>query len=744
MEDKALTLGFGVRSYRKAAALLLLAAVTLAQPVLAEMIIIEQPEAIEIAREKGWIIREVTATETIELMAIANGVPKYYITHNEDAADSISTDECLPGGSSGLGLTGAGVTLGVWDGGGVRTSHQEYGGRAVQIDSPSGTHYHSTHVAGTMIASGVVASAKGMSPSADLDCYEWTDDSIEMDAAAGAGLRVSSHSYGFIHGWYYNQSYGIWFWYGDVTISTVEEYLFGFYSYYTEELDQIHYDNPYYLMVKSAGNDRNDDGPGAGGDHVYYDPGTENWEWSTATRNTDGDYDCVGTQASAKNNLTVAAVEDVIGGYSGTGSVTMSSFSSWGPTDDGRIKPDISANGVSLYSTLDGSDSDYYSLSGTSMSTPSASGSLGLLIQHWRATHAGDMRSATLKGLVLHTADEAGSANGPDYEFGWGLMNTLKAADAITDDVTEPITISEETLNNSATFDIDVTATGAAELRATICWTDPPGTPPSDSVDPPTKMLVNDLDLRIIHTSPPATYYPWVLSAGSPSSAATTGDNNTDNIEQVVLYSPGTASYTVEVTHKGSLSGGSQAYSLFITGASSGCQDDPDCDDDNPCTDDECVATVCEYTNNSALCDDDLYCNGLDTCSGGTCSQHAGDPCGGGGECNNSCNEVAETCYNPSGAACGDGTDNDCTDPDTCDGAGSCQPNHEPAAAICSDDLFCTETDECDGSGTCVGTGDPCSGGGECNNSCNEVAETCYNPSGIACGDGTDNDCTDP
>ncbi len=103
-----------------------LATLLLTQQVFAQAIIIDQARAKEIARQNGWLIREESPTGVIELHTIVNGVPKYYTTHNADAADTISTDECLPGGSSGLGLTGAGVTFGVWDADGVSVSASSY------------------------------------------------------------------------------------------------------------------------------------------------------------------------------------------------------------------------------------------------------------------------------------------------------------------------------------------------------------------------------------------------------------------------------------------------------------------------------------------------------------------------------------------------------------------------------------------------------------------------------------------
>jgi hypothetical protein len=555
----------------------LMTQVATAQP----LTIVDQARAKQLARQRGWLIRRVDSLgQTIELRSIVRGIPRYYITHNLDAADSVSTDECWLGGSGGLNLSGAGVTLAIWDGGAVLTTHQEFGGRVVIADSSSGSAWHATHVGGTMIAAGVFpggsgyppGQSKGMSPSSSLNSYDWNEDNAEMAAAAAGGLLVSNHSYGFVTGWCYGD-FGAgegWYWFGDVTVSEVEDYYFGRYSFQSQNWDQIVYDNPHYLFVTSAGNDR-DEGPTPGAGHWYWDSDAGWWAWSTATRNLDGNggYDCVGHQAVAKNGLAVGAVADVIGGYADPTSVLMTSFSCWGPTDDGRIKPDLVGNGYELVSAFNSSDSAYAIASGTSMSSPNVSGSLGLLIEHWRAMHpqADDLRAATLKGLIIHTADECGPADGPDYEFGWGLMNTLKAAEAITADATRPLTISEWRLPNGSTaFAVRVETDGNSdELRATICWTDPAGTPPEHTLDNPERMLVNDLDLRI-ESETGVEYFPWVLDPTNPSAAATTGDNDTDNVEQIVIRNPGVNSFTLRVTHKGTLRDGIQPFSLVLTG----------------------------------------------------------------------------------------------------------------------------------------------------------------------------------
>lgn len=545
---------------------------------------VPQAEAKAMALERGWTVRDTLPNGAImELQGIYNGLPYYYMTNNLTAADSVSTDECWPGGLSGYNLTGAGITLGIWDGGGVRVTHQEFGGRAVQRDATSGFVDHATHVAGTLIAGGVNPPAKGMSFQANLDCFDWNSDAYEMSQQAAAGLRVSNHSYGPVTGWAYGydcwDGTGIrWWWFGDVTVSLDEDYRFGFYYYDAEEYDQIAYDNPYYLICCSAGNDRNE-GPGATVLHCFFDENGDVTDTSGGSvfRYNDGGnsggYDTISGGGMGKNLLCVGAVEDVNGGYSQPSSVTMTSFSCWGPADDGRIKPDIVGNGRGLISPLAGSDSEYASIfddySGTSMSSPNVAGSLGLLIQEWRSTHPGqaDMLSSTLKALVLHTADECGANNGPDYKFGWGLLNTWKAAQVIAQDVTQPATISEQHVSSTDTFDIVLTTNGSPELRATICWIDLPGNVPPPAVDPTTRILINDIDMNIRSATRPLSYYPWILNPASPTAAASTGDNNVDNVEQVVINNPGTDTWILQVAADGPLANGAQRFSLIITGA---------------------------------------------------------------------------------------------------------------------------------------------------------------------------------
>jgi hypothetical protein len=379
-------------------------------------------------------------------------------------------------------------------------------------------------------------------------------------------MNASNHSYGYVTGWYWS---GEWYWYGDADVSAVEDYYFGFYSFAAADWDEIAHDAPYYTIVASAGNDREDYGPGPGEGHWVWDNAAGDWVWTfLATRDADGGtdgYDCMSHGAVAKNVISVGAVEDVAAGYSQPSDVVMSSFSSWGPTDDGRIKPDLVANGASLYSCTSIGDSSYLWLTGTSMSCPNLSGSLNLLIRHYEATHANTTPlSSTMKAVLLQTADEAGTSAGPDYKFGWGLLNTLRAAQLISLDSTEPFHVREDLLADGGSDTLYCTSDGSTPLRLTVAWTDPAGAEPAPALNPTTPALVNDLDLRLKRLDPPATHYPYVLDPGSPGSAATTGDNVRDNTEQVYVASPAASDYMVVVSHKGTLAAG-QWYSLVCS-----------------------------------------------------------------------------------------------------------------------------------------------------------------------------------
>ncbi|WP_298517190.1 S8 family serine peptidase [uncultured Kordia sp.] len=495
----------------------------------------EKEEAYRIAAQQGWDVKIQTPNgKFLELQKVVDGRPIYYTTFNVDAARSTRTDHLNSGGSLGLNLMGQNMTANVWDGGGTRITHQEFDGaggnnRVSIIDGSTlnGNSFHAQHVTGTIVASGVQANAKGMAPHANARTADWNNDKAEATNEASSGMIVSNHSYGF---GFRNPNTG--------QVQLPQHY-FGGYIDESRDWDEILFNAPNYLMVVAAGNDGND---------------------NTANNNPTGGsgFDKLTGHSTSKNNLVVANAQDAnIDANGNLISVSINSSSSEGPTDDFRIKPDITGNGTGVYSTYDNSDTAYNSISGTSMASPNVAGSVLLLQQHYNNTNSSFARAATIKGVVLHTADDAG-ASGPDAVFGWGLMNSKRAAEAISNNGSES-KIEELTLTSGQTYTITVDSDGTNPLLASISWTDRAGTS-NTTVNSTTPVLVNDLDIRV--TKGGTTYLPYELTGATTSAQQ---DNNVDPFERVDV-SGASGTYIITVTNKGSLVGGSQDFSLIVTG----------------------------------------------------------------------------------------------------------------------------------------------------------------------------------
>ncbi len=468
-----------------------------------------------------------------------NGKPYYTIDHNQGAATASRITDLRPGGRLAQSLTGKGMTVGIWENGRPIPTHQEFEDRLIIMDAASEVRTHASHVAGTVIGAGINAEARGMAYEATVHMYSAEGYLIEIAEAATEGLLVSNHSYGKSAGW----SDGEWL--GDTNISSSEDWAFGIYNSESATLDQVAFLAPYYLLIRSAGNENGEDGAG------LFPP--------------DGPYDCMTGEAIAKNILSIGNVNPSIPVPQDGDDFELRSSSSWGPADDGRIKPDLVAAGVSLLSASSDGDDQYTTLSGTSMSSPVTAGTAILLQQLHEQLFGDFMRSATLKGIMLHTAISGGSSPGPDYSHGYGFIDANLAARTINERDLLTI-VDERTLTDQSSYQITFEVTDAGSpLIVSISWTDPAGTPITEAVLDPTDLnLVNDLDLRV--TAPGGgTFDPWILNPANPSQAATTGDNFRDNYEKIEIETPVTGIYTINVTHKGSLENGSQDYSLIVT-----------------------------------------------------------------------------------------------------------------------------------------------------------------------------------
>ncbi|RLB35454.1 MAG: hypothetical protein DRH12_16680, partial [Deltaproteobacteria bacterium] len=419
-------------------------------------------------------------------------------------------------------LDGTNVQVGVWDGGEIDNSsspHPDLTGRVTIIENAPISD-HATHVTGTMMGDGSASGRtyRGMATSATAYSYTFLYNDLEPEEHNGAintyGIDISQNSWGVTI--------------NEIDLGNCDQY--GNYSLRSQKYDNV-VSGCYgrrIPIIFAAGNERNDGDCGI--------PAR-------------GGYACLpGPGATAKNTIVVGATN------SDTDSMTF--FSSWGPTDDGRIKPDVVAPGDEvggngdIWSTIPfgstGHSYPYDSMIGTSMAAPCVSGCAALMIQDYRNTHNNvDPWPSTIKALLIHTATDLNNT-GPDYTTGYGRINVQDAVDMIRDDAACCNVIIENNISANGEMDdytIDVPA-GTSELKVSLVWTDKPGTP-NDA-----KELVNDLDL-IVKDPNGVRKYPWTLNSSSPANAAERNKrDDINNVEQVYVNNPlqGTWNITVEGT----------------------------------------------------------------------------------------------------------------------------------------------------------------------------------------------------
>lgn len=433
-------------------------------------------------RISNWRLTELASLPFIEYVEAAPGEDQPLNTYSRTSSRANILNK--PISSGGRNLRGDGIVIGIGDN--SDPIHVDFTGRKI---SRAGIqpNYHGTHVHGTAGGAGIWNELyTGYAPKATLLSQVFT------------GVWINSPTYYADHRMVItNNSYG--------GITQDCDYS-GFYDTYSRLLDAQAISLPKVINTFAAGNS----GIGFPIDCSPFPAGYKT---------------VLGGYQSAKNVLTV--------GNTFADGVIFSQ-SSRGPVKDGRLKPEITAQGAFVTSTA--IPQDYLQNTGTSMANPAVAGGLALLYQRYRQLNgpATDPDNGLMKAIVCNTATDKGNT-GPDYIYGFGWLNLLRAIEVL-----EAGNYTQNAVGTGGdnTFDITVPA-NTAQLKVMLYWNDPAAAPVSS------KALVNDLDLRLTTTAP-ATYLPLILDSASTgvSAVAQPGVDVMNNIEQVTIDNP-SGTYTV-------------------------------------------------------------------------------------------------------------------------------------------------------------------------------------------------------
>jgi subtilisin family serine protease len=471
------------------------------------------------------------------------------------------------------GVSGDGVTVAIWDGGPVLASHDEFEGR-VELRDSGKPNDHATHVAGTIGAAGVDKRqrAGGMAPKVHLLSYNLENDLNKMESvlAEASPPQITNHSYTSRRGWSLKKDDGIWLWCGAPEISGTEDYLFGKYSTDSAAIDGIAVRNPNTTIFVAAGNERGtnlDPNSDTGWDGRHWVPRLHSFAETKRPSNAQHQgYDTLEGFGLAKNVITVGAIKDVLLGVNTVtaDSVRVTDFSSWGPADDGRIKPDLVANGAQLNSptvqwlVTDYSNHAYVQMSGTSQATPAASGIGALLVELSAKKRQKPLRSDELKAALIQTA--VSPSAGPTYQIGWGAIDAEAAGRLVAGDSGTLLTTS---LTGTQPLRLKAKSSGQ-KIRVTLVWIDPAGKPNAGGLNDREPARVIDLKLLLRDTEG-NPYFPWSLDPNNPTANATRGGwNERDNVQRIDVDDAVSSDWTIEVV--GSKLEAAQTIVLAITG----------------------------------------------------------------------------------------------------------------------------------------------------------------------------------
>jgi hypothetical protein len=396
---------------------------------------------------------------------------------------------------NGISYNGEGVWMGVGDDGAIGP-HIDFEGRTDQTVSGASRGEHGDHVCGIAIGAGNLdPDAQGMAWAADLKVYDvWDVIYSAPTSVTNPGIVVTSASYGNGCNAGYNA--------------------------FAQTADQQVRQLKTIMHVFSAGNSGTSDcGYGAGSG------------WGNIT----------GGIKSGKNVMAIGNVTLTDG---------LANSSSRGPATDGRIKPDICANGTNVYSVFP--NNNYVNNTGTSMAAPGASGTYTALVHAFKSFNNGQVPASSLmKAAMLNSADDLGN-KGPDFSFGWGRLNARKVLEVIENNTFLFDTIAQGD-TNSHTIAIP---TGVKQVKVMVYWND------YEASVNTTSALVNNLDMtgRDVNN---VNYLPYILNSTPNATAlntpATNGVDSKNNMEQISIDNP--ASGNLQISVKGtSIPQGPQAY----------------------------------------------------------------------------------------------------------------------------------------------------------------------------------------
>ncbi len=436
------------------------------------------------------------------------------------------------------GANGSGTRLAVFDGG-VDGAHPDFAGRiTLDPNHSQAADQHGTHVAGTMAGDGSNSQSqagtanqfRGIATAAQIFSYDNNTNSNNQDYFAShqaaiqtANADLSQNSWG-----------------GNFTSQNCDTH--NVYSVDAQNMDKIVTGEAWgrgILVNVAASNFRQ----GTSDNQMETDP-ICNFAGAPDYIN----YTSLSDLGSAKNIISVGATQKV-------STNRMADFSSWGPTRDGRLKPDIVAPGEAIRSTVPGGG--YGELSGTSMATPHISGISALVIQRYRAVFNNQSpRPATVRAILIQTAQDLQADHvyytpGPDFASGYGIADAEAAYNAVASG-----RVLERQAANAANDQLFIEiAANQPQLKVSLAWDDP-----APTLNAATK-LVNNLDLELVAPDGTTLHLPWVLNPNNPSAAATRGVDNLNNAEQVMVSNPAPGNWTLRV--KGTaVPSGPQRYSL--------------------------------------------------------------------------------------------------------------------------------------------------------------------------------------